>query len=158
VSARDAYMTNVRALAVLLGLGATVGIGGVVPRYTLGDLTARSETIVEGRVTHAWTAWDSKHIYIWTHYEVQTGEVLKGSPAAEITVSEPGGTIDGVRQLFSGAVPYGIGEHVVLFLYRTPIGYLRTRGGPQGKFSIRSDAALAALKASIQELTKREAH
>lgn len=149
-------MTNVRAWGILLALGSAFATGGVLPRYTLGDLTASSETIVEGRVTHAWTAWDSKHIYIWTHYQVQIGEVLKGAPAAEITVSEPGGTLDGVRQLFSGAVPYGIGEHVVLFLYRTPIGYLRTRGGPQGKFSIRTDASLAALKLRIQELTKQE--
>jgi len=150
-------MKNAR-VAVLLTLGAVLGIGGVLPRYSLGELTAGSEIIVEGRVTHTWTAWDRKHTFIWTHYEVQTGEVLKGFSAAAITVSEPGGALDGVQQLFSGAIPYTIGEHVVLFLYRTPIGYLRTRGGPQGKFSTESDASLAALKVRIRELTKLEAH
>lgn len=150
-------MKNAR-IAVLLILGAIPGIGGVLPRYTLGELTAGSEMIFEGRVTHTWTAWDRKHTYIWTHYEVQTGEVLKGFAAAAITVSEPGGALDGVQQLFSGATPYAVGEHVVLFLYRTPVGYLRTRGGPQGKFSIQNDASLAALKVRICELTKLEAH
>jgi hypothetical protein len=29
-----------------------------------------------------------------------------------------------------------VGEDAVLFLYRTPIGYWRTVGGPQGKYTV----------------------
>jgi len=137
-------------------LSVALGMGGILPRYTVAELAGRSQRIVEGRVKRAWTAWDPKHMYIWTHYEVEIAEVLKGSPAATVTVSEPGGAIDGIQQMFSGQVPYSLGEHVVLFLYRTPLGYLRTRGGPQGKFFIQSNASLTALKARIRELTGSE--
>jgi hypothetical protein len=54
-------------------------------------------------------------------------------------VSEPGGVVDGIGMTSSGAVPYTLGEHVALFLYPTPIGYLRTTGAGQGKFTIGAD-------------------
>ena len=130
----------------------------VHPQYSLRDLTAASEIIVEGRVTRSWTAWDAKHLYIWTHHAVQTSDVLKGLRSGSVTVSEPGGTIGDVHQLFSGTVSYAVGEQVVLFLYRTPVGYLRTRGGAQGKVSVGSGASLTVLDRQIRDLVKREAH
>jgi hypothetical protein len=151
-------MVRILVLLISLCFGGGLSMGGIVPRYTVGELAANSEKIVEGRVTHQWTAWDRRHLYIWTHYQVQVVDVLKGEPAGVITVSEPGGSLDGIGQLFSGAVPYAIGEHVLLFLYRTPIDYLRTRGGTQGKFSVQSNTWLAALKLRIRELVKLETH
>jgi len=139
-------------------LGAALAFAGIAPRYTLAGLAANSEVIVEGRVTRTWSAWDSNHKYIWTHYELQVADVLKGAALAAVVVSEPGGALDGIHQLFSGAVPYSIGDHVVLFLYRTPIGYLRTRGGPQGKIVVQSRASLAAFKLRVRGFLKAEVH
>jgi hypothetical protein len=59
-------------------------------------------------------------------------------------VSEPGGILDGIEQSTSGTLPYFAGEHVVLFLYRTPIGYLRTAGAGQGKFTVGADGRARA--------------
>jgi hypothetical protein len=108
----------------------------VVPRITAEELTAQSERILRGEVVRSWAAWDSEHKYIWTHYEVAVAEGVRGPHEATITVSEPGGSLDGMNMRTSGTLPYTVGEDAVLFLYRTPIGYWRTVGGPQGKFIV----------------------
>jgi len=36
----------------------------------------------------------------------------------------------------SGAPDYAVGEEAIVFLYRTPIGYLRATGYGQGKFTV----------------------
>ena len=98
-------------------------------------------------------AWDGKHKYIWTHYDIEPIESIRGGRAA-IAVSEPGGSLDGVNQQLSGAMPYAVGEEVVLFLYRTPIGYLRTTGGPQGKVSVGQRLDLRQSKARVREAAR----
>jgi hypothetical protein len=108
----------------------------VVPRITAEELVAQSERIVHGQVVWSWVGWDSEHKYIWTHYEVAVAETLRGPHAATITVNEPGGSLDGVNMQTSGTLPFTVGEDAVLFLYRTPIGYWRTVGGPQGKYTV----------------------
>ena len=120
----------------------------VFPRVTAEELTAQSQVIVEGNVVRSWTAWDAEHKYIWTHYEVSVTDALRGPRTTTVTVSEPGGTLEGVHQQFSGAVPYVAGESAVLFLYKTPIGYWRSVGGPQGKFIVEPDGRV---RPSVQD-------
>ena len=123
---------------------ATIDAGAAVaPRYSLENLVDRSTVIVEGRVTRTWTAWDSEHTYIWTHYELTVSEHIRGA-GGKVTISEPGGTLDGINMGTSGSLPYAMGEHVVLFLFQTPIGYWRTSGGGQGKFTITADGRVTA--------------
>jgi len=126
--------TLIRAIPVLCAAAAVWG--AQVPRFSLEDLVDASQYIVHGRVIHTWTGWDAKHRYLWTHHEIAVVEALRGAPGARVTVSEPGGSLDGVHQSFSGALPFSPGEEVVLFLYRTPIGFLRAAGGGQGKFTV----------------------
>jgi hypothetical protein len=121
---------------LMAALATTVAHAAVAPRLTAEQLAAQSERIVHGQVSRSWAAWDSKHKYIWTHYEVSVTETLRGPHSATFTVSEPGGSLDGVNMTTSGTLPFTVGENAVLFLYRTPIGYWRVAGGPQGKFTI----------------------
>lgn len=116
----------------------------VFPRITAEELTAQSQLIVEGSIVRSWTAWDSAHKYVWTHYELAVTDAIRGTRGPTVTVSEPGGSLDGIHQQFSGAVPYWIGENAVLFLYKTPIGYWRAAGGPQGKFTVEPDGRIRA--------------
>jgi hypothetical protein len=113
------------------------------------DLVNGSEWIVEGQVGASHSAWDTAHKFIWTHYDVRVLDSLRGARQASITVSEPGGTLDGIEQSTSGTLPYFAGEHVVLFLYRTPIGYLRTAGAGQGKFTVGPDGRARAGMAGL---------
>ena len=91
---------------------------------------------MHGEVVRSWAAWDSEHKYIWTHYEVSVAEALRGPYTAAITVSEPGGSLDGVNMQTSGTLPFAVGEDTVLFLYKTPIGYWRAVGGPQNRIHL----------------------
>jgi hypothetical protein len=125
------------AILWLLSLGGVEA--AVIPRLSAEELTARSEAILQGSVVRSWAAWDDKHKYIWTHYEIAVSDTIRGAAGRTFTISEPGGTLDGRTQLVSGVTRYAIGEDAVLFLYRTPIGYWRVTGGPQGKFTIASD-------------------
>lgn len=113
----------------------------MAPRLSLEGLIDRSTVIIEGHVTRSWIAWDSGHRYIWTHYEIGVEDNIRGS-GSTITISEPGGSLDGVNEGFSGSVGYASGEHVMLFLFRTPIGYWRTTGGAQGKLTISADGRI----------------
>ena len=127
----------------------------LVPRLTLEQLTAASAYIVVGQVMRSWPAWDTAHQFIWTHYELQVREHWKTEalPAARIVVSEPGGTINGVTMRIAGALPFESGEEVFLFLYRTPVGYLRATGGGQGKYTIeRTDSGERRVRANLAQV------
>jgi hypothetical protein len=110
-----------------------------IPSLSFAELTDRSELIVSGQINRSWTDWDPEHKYIWTHYELAVSSVLKGNPSSTVTLSEPGGTIGLQSMSIPGAVAYGAGSTVLVFLQRMPNGYLRTTGWSQGKFTL--DAA-----------------
>jgi hypothetical protein len=95
--------------------------------------------IVQARVERAWTAWDTRHKFIWTHYQLAPIEFLKGQATPKLVVSETGGTLDGRSMEIQGTPRYHEGEELILFLYRTPIGYLRTVGYGQGRYDIAGD-------------------
>jgi len=136
-------MTGTRVAAALAGLLAAAS-AAVAPRMTAEELVTQSELILRGHVTRSWTAWDSKHKFIWTHYEIAVGEMLRGPQGATVVVSEPGGSLDGVNMQTSGTLPFAASEDAVLFLYRTPIGYWRVVGGPQGKFTVNREGRVYA--------------
>lgn len=108
----------------------------VVPELTFEDLAAQSVIAVHGRVVRSWSAWDSKHKYIWTHHEIEVLDSLDGVPRSKVTASEPGGEVEGFGMRISGEVPYAPGEEIIVFLYRTPAGYFRSTGFGQGKYTV----------------------
>lgn len=108
----------------------------MVRRMNLEQLTEESQLVVHGQIVRSWSAWDEGHHFIWTHHEMKVVDALKGTADPAIRFSEPGGTVDGMSMIVAGAPRYMPGEDVVVFLYRTPIGYLRTTGWGQGKYNI----------------------
>lgn len=136
-------------LRIFLRLAAALALAGAcgatqVPRLSFEEVVQQSEQIIAGKVARSWTAWSPSHEFVWTHYEVEVDSVAKGRAARTVTVSEPGGVLDGRGMEVSGAVPYRIGEQVVLFLRRTPIGYNRTVGWQQGKYTVAPDGRVHA--------------
>jgi hypothetical protein len=106
-----------------------------IPRLTFEQLTEASEVIASGDITQSWTAWDSEHKYIWTHYRLTVTDTARGTKGSSVEFAEPGGAVKDVSMQIPGTVTYGVGEHVVVFLARMPNGYLRTAGWAQGKYS-----------------------
>jgi hypothetical protein len=127
-----------------------------VPRLSLEDLVAHSDTIVEGQVVRTWTAMDSENRFIWTHYEIRVSNQLKGPAQTTVEIGEPGGTLNGVTLLVPGATPYKLGEPVSVFLYRTPIGYLRTTNYGQGKFIPRDGVSRAAFRSRVARIVSAQ--
>jgi hypothetical protein len=125
------------------------GCAGELPMLSLEDLAARSDSIVEGRIVRAWSGMDPENRFIWTHYEMAAHSTLKGQAGSTITITEPGGTLGGRTLYVPGTTHYAVGEDVAVFLYRTPIGYLRTTNYGQGKFTI-SNGGLVHVNRAIQ--------
>jgi hypothetical protein len=44
----------------------------------------------------------------------------------------------------SGALDYALGEEAIVFLYRTPVGYLRATGYGQGKYTVTPEMRVRA--------------
>jgi hypothetical protein len=127
----------------------------LVPALSLEGLIDRSEIIAQGRVASSWPAWDGGHKYIWTHYRIDVLDPIRGNPGASVVVSEPGGSLDGVSMSISGAPGYALGEEAIVFLYRTPIGYLRATGFGQGKYTVTPQVRVHASLQGL-ELLKRD--
>src|SRR5260370_38777613 len=81
---------------------------GSLPQLSLEKLVSQSNTIVAGHVVRAWAAMDSENRFIWTHYEVKVGDVLKGPAQASVVIGEPGGTLNGKPLLVPGSTPYTV--------------------------------------------------
>jgi hypothetical protein len=122
-------------LSILLPL---TGLATSVVRISLEETVSRAEWIVQADVVRNWSGWDNGHRFIWTHTELAVRDRWKGVVGSTITVSEPGGTVDGFNMMVTGMVRYTPGERVIAFLYRTPIGLIRTVGLAQGKLLVDS--------------------
>ncbi len=131
-------------LWLLLAVLATSTPAAVVPRVFLEDLVNGSEWIVHGVVRESWSGWDEPTRIIWTHHHVEIRDALKGDARRSIVVSEPGGTVGGLSMISSGAVAYVGGEEVIVCLHRTPIGYLRSVGLGQGKYTVNAGGRVRA--------------
>jgi hypothetical protein len=137
-----------KAVQMRLGVGfaavlmATIASATTIARLSLDEMTGRSEMIVSGQVTESFTAWDSEHKYIWTHYIIAVDNSVKGSGARTVEIAEPGGIIGIIGMNIGGATGYIKGEHVLIFLERMPNGYLRTAGLGQGKYGIDAQGRL----------------
>jgi len=139
---------------LLAGLLAAAASAAVVPRFDFDSLVERSDLIARARCLRSWSAWDQQKRFIWTHYELALVDPLKGARAATVVVSEPGGVVGDAGMLIEGVPRYAGGEEVVVFLYRTPEGLLRTRGLAQGKFHVAADPSTGQrrVRASIAGL------
>ena len=126
----------VAGLALFFLLATPPAWSTLVPRLTLEQMVDEAASVVQGKVLRTWSAWDNAHQFIWTHYEIGVADTMKGRLAATITISEPGGEVNGVHMTISSAPSYLVGEEVVIFATATEIGYQRTSGWGQGKFVV----------------------
>ena len=75
-----------------------------IVRLSLEQTVAQSEWIVSGDVVRTWSGWDAGHRFIWTHTEIAVRERWKGASGPTVTVSEPGGVVDGSSMQIAGMV------------------------------------------------------
>ena len=90
-------------LAAFAALSSAPARATTLERLSLGDMIAKSTSIVHAKVTSSYSALVGADIY--TYYQLQVSEVLKlsGQSAQSLQVAVPGGTAKGWRQIVPGA-------------------------------------------------------
>ncbi len=139
-------------VALTLAGGLVPLCGATLERLSLDDLIAKSTAIVRGKVTGSYAAFRGPIIY--THYTVQISEQLKGTNGSSLDVVVPGGTANGLRQVYSGTPQLDSSGDYVLFLWTGPSGLTQIMGLTQGLFRLTPGASsnLVATRAASTEL------
>lgn len=127
-------------LAAFAALSGAPARATTLERLSLGDMIAKSTSIVHAKVTSSYSALVGADIY--TYYQLQVSEVLKlsGQSAQSLQVAVPGGTAKGWRQLVPGAPAIKIGGDYVLFLWISRSGLTQVIGLSQGLFRMTQDS------------------
>ena len=116
----------------------------VLEALPLRELTRRVDLVVHGEVLGQTTRRESDGHTLWTRTRVRIVETFKGScPAGELTFDQLGGTLDGLTELIPGDASFQPGEEVVVFLARTPKGFV-LYGFSEGKFTVGYDPVLGS--------------
>ena len=76
-------------------------------------LTQRAGLIVRAIVSGREPKWIGQVIY--THYDLQVQETLKGTPRSSVTMAVVGGTFGNVRLVVPGAPELRAGDQLILF-------------------------------------------
>lgn len=82
----------------------------------------RAASIILGRLVSQESSWDANRQRILTHSKFQIEKTLKGSPAQEITIVTPGGTVGDIAQDYVGVPRFHTGDEHVVFVRDTRIG------------------------------------
>src|SRR5436190_24187523 len=69
-------------------------------RLTLDDMINQSTTIVRARISGSYAA--ARGSFIYTFYQAQVTGQWKGASQAIVEIAVPGGTANGLRQVFPG--------------------------------------------------------
>jgi hypothetical protein len=132
-------------LAALLGsLLACPAAATTMVRLDTPALARGSHDIVVGHITGTSVRWNADRTSVLTEVRVRVDRRLKGAPADELLLVQPGGELDGFRYSIEGAPRFRAGEDALLFVWRDPAGRATVNGLAQGKFDIRPDPATGA--------------
>jgi hypothetical protein len=85
--------------------------------------------------------WEGNKERIVTRVTMAVGEYLKGGAGSVMTITSPGGEVDGVGEWYSHTARFAKDEEVVVFAEKDKKGNLRVTGGNEGKISIKKDAS-----------------
>src|SRR5262249_37672818 len=107
-------------------------------------LTHESSDIVIGTVGEQQARWNDAHTMILTDVVIHVSQSLKGAGGADLTLTQVGGELDGMRYSIPGSPVFRRNEEVLLFAWRDRLGRPQVDGLAQGKFEIERDAATGA--------------
>lgn len=111
----------------------------------LTSQVGEADTIVRGKTGQGYSDYGPRNDggrSIYTYYQLQVSEVLKGdvAPSSSISIREMGGEVNGVGMQVAGASHFDPGEDVVVFLGpKNPDGSYDVKGLSSGKYNIRTD-------------------
>jgi hypothetical protein len=103
-------------------------------KLSLGDIITKSTAIVRAKVTGSYAVYSGPVIY--THYQLQVSESLKGTNGTSVDLAVPGGVANNFRQSFTGAPQFSVGDEYVFFLWTGKSGVTQVIGLTQGLFAV----------------------
>ena len=117
---------------------------------TIEELAKESEVVAVGKVTGMRGEWDQNKTRIVTRVTVAVSEYLKGNVGAVMTITSPGGEVDGVGEWYSHTARFKKDEDVVVFAEKDKKGNFRVAGGELGKLVVKKDAQTSIERVSPQ--------
>jgi hypothetical protein len=141
---------SIACITVLLIVGAVSTSVGQTSMRTTDALAREADLVAVCKVTAATAEWDGTKSRIVTRVTMAVGEYLKGGAGSVITVTAPGGEVDGVGEWYSHSARFTKDEDVVVFAGKDPRGDLRITGGAEGKISITKDGVTGRPRVSEQ--------
>jgi hypothetical protein len=130
-------MSRLRVITGLLALLTGSASASTLEQLPLPQLVEKSSVIVRASVTSCRASMRGRLIYTVCALTIQ--ESWKGAAAGSIEVWTPGGSVNGLRQSFSGAPVFQSGDERVFFLWRSPSGIFQVLGLSQGVVRIEKD-------------------
>lgn len=134
---------------LVLFLGSFAALATVMIPLSLDQLSRDADTVVIGHCTNQRVFKTGEMIY--TEYTIQPYDVLKGSTAKELKITQPGGEMDGKGIYVSGVARFTPAEEVMLFLTKEKSGSRDIVGWSQGKFHIYYDETTGH-KLAVQQM------
>ncbi|MDB4982089.1 MAG: hypothetical protein JWM82_2841 [Myxococcales bacterium] len=133
------------AFAIALALsGALPARASLIVALDTPAMVERSDHIAVVDVASVAAAWDDKHERILTTIALDVVEVWKGpmTPAARLTIVQPGGTVGDMQMTVFGMTRFSPGERALVFLRgTTAAANLNVVGMAQGKRLLTREAA-----------------
>jgi hypothetical protein len=126
-------MQKVLIFGLLMGALAPLP-ASTLQQLTLDEMIQLSTVIVHGKAQQTFSS--SHNSIIYTHYQVQVSEVLKGAAAGQLDIVVPGGSVNRLQQIFAGAPTLVPGQDYVLFLWTSKSGLSQIIGLSQGLFVV----------------------
>jgi hypothetical protein len=110
---------------------------GQTQQMRLEDLAKKAEAIVVGKVSNVKSEWNKEKTRIYTKVTVDVGEYVKGETADKtLVITQLGGEVDGVGELYSHTPRFSKEEEVLLFVKKDKKNNIVIEGGEQGKYKI----------------------
>ncbi len=94
----------------------------VVEPATFEEKVGNAASVVLGKVVRTEAKWDPAHRWILTYSTFAVEKTMKGTPAPEMTVVTPGGTVGDIHQDTIGVPQFSVGSEHVVFVKDTRIG------------------------------------
>lgn len=121
-----------------ISLAAVSWATSLVPQTTR-DLVGGSSDIVIGTVAATRSYWNPAHTHIYTVVSFDVSESLAGAPVGQLTLTQFGGELDGMRVTVPGGPLFLPGQESLLFVWRDSQGHAQVNGLAMGKFDVRRD-------------------
>ena len=161
----------------LLPLASTDAVQADSVKGNLKELTDAADSVLVGTVTDRSSYWNDKHTQIYTSVVFSVEDRLKGEAGPDkITITVPGGEVEGIGEFVSEMPSFDQGEKAVVFLKKLnnaqppkamslpdkfPAQQFEVYQGFRGKFPIKGDRAgglpVAEFKGRINSILSGQA-